>query len=425
MPDLLPPLTPDGQRVLTNANHIAKQHSATGIDSEMLLLALLQLTGCQAEQTLQTSGLRVENLITRLAASIKMTARQAQPHSEMEQVQAGRFTLSLEARDGLSAAWDESQHHGLDVIDTRLLVLGMLRCAHSKAGQFLTQYGLTLGNFRTAARLMEVPVTNLPRFAKPKLSMDGLFFGLSPLFIGLVLFTILSAYLTYSGLGNPKGFMFFFVIGGWIISVALHEFGHALMAYWGGDDSVVDKGYLTLNPLKYTHPFLSIVLPVVFLIMGGIGFPGGAVYINTRALRNNFIRSLTSAAGPVATILCAVLLMLPFIFGWYNSELILMHVEFWAGFGLLAFLQVTALAINLLPIPGLDGFGIVEPFLSPEIMNVANAIRPFGFFILYALLFIDTPIRGLFWDEIWNVAIAIDPALAWLASQGLDLFRLW
>ena len=66
----------------------------------------------------------------------------------------------------------------------------------------------------------------------------------------------------------------------WKAQVALHEFGHALVAFWGGDRSVVDKGYLTLNPLKYTHPFLSLVLPMLILVLGGIGLPGGAVYIN-------------------------------------------------------------------------------------------------------------------------------------------------
>ena len=45
------------------------------------------------------------------------------------------------------------------------------------------------------------------------------------------------------------------------------------------------RGYLTLNPLKYTHPLLSIVLPVLFLLMGGIGLPGGAVWVDRHAIR--------------------------------------------------------------------------------------------------------------------------------------------
>ena len=66
-----------------------------------------------------------------------------------------------------------------------------------------------------------------------------------------------------------------FVFGGWMISLCLHEFGHAIVAYFGGDTSVKDKGYLTLNPLNYTDPGLSLLLPMIFLVMGGIALPGG------------------------------------------------------------------------------------------------------------------------------------------------------
>ncbi|HEY9616580.1 MAG TPA: hypothetical protein V6C64_07060, partial [Microcoleaceae cyanobacterium] len=72
---------------------------------------------------------------------------------------------------------------------------------------------------------------------------------------------------------------------GWIISICVHEFGHAIVAYWGGDTSVKDKGYLTLNPIKYAHPVLSLLLPLVFLLLGGIPLPGAAVYIDSRQLR--------------------------------------------------------------------------------------------------------------------------------------------
>jgi Zn-dependent protease len=424
MHDLLSPLTRDGHQALTNARRIAGQHNQPVIDSEMLLLGLLHLSGSQAEDVLRSLRLNPEKLTARLSASIKLQARQQQAQTEAE-FSRGKIALSADAVAILREALAEAQQHGLDFVDTRLLALGILRCPDSKAGQILAQYGLTLDQFRAQANLKEVPVTNLPRFRMPNLSLDSLYFGVSPIFIGLALFTALSGYLTYAHIGNSQATMFFFVTGGWIISVALHEFGHALIAYWGGDDSVVDNGYLTLNPLKYTHPFLSIFMPVLFLMMGGIGLPGGAVYINPLAIRSDNIRSLVAAAGPIATTLCAALLGLPFIFEWYSYETIFTHFEFWAGVAFLAFLQITGVFINLLPIPGLDGFGIAQPFLPPEIAYRANLIRPFGFFILYALLFIDTPVRDLFWEEVWKITVWISPDLAWLASEGLALFRFW
>ena len=66
--------------------------------------------------------------------------------------------------------------------------------------------------------------------------------------------------------------------------VLWHEFGHALVAYLGGDRMVVAQGYLSLNPLRYTNILLSVVMPIAFLLLGGIGLPGAAVYINHSAI---------------------------------------------------------------------------------------------------------------------------------------------
>ena len=131
---------------------------------------------------------------------------------------------------------------------------------------------------------------------------------------------------------------------GWIFSLCLHEFGHAIVAYWGGDTSVKSKGYLTFNPLKYTDPGYSLVLPVLFLLMGGIGLPGGAVYINQQKLRNRWWQSAVSAAGPSANILIALLLTIPLgIFANHNllSDDRLNPELFWASsLAFLAYLQV-------------------------------------------------------------------------------------
>ena len=75
--------------------------------------------------------------------------------------------------------------------------------------------------------------------------------------------------------------VFPFVFIGFVISLCLHEFGHAIVAYHCGDRTVRDKGYLTLDPLRYTDLQYSILFPLLIMALGGIGLPGGAVYINT------------------------------------------------------------------------------------------------------------------------------------------------
>lgn len=74
--------------------------------------------------------------------------------------------------------------------------------------------------------------------------------------------------------------IFVLVLGGWTVSLCLHEFGHAVTAYRGGDTSVAAKGYLTLDVRRYTDPGMSLVLPLIILLIGGLPLPGGAVWIN-------------------------------------------------------------------------------------------------------------------------------------------------
>src|ERR1043166_9038995 len=105
---------------------------------------------------------------------------------------------------------------------------------------------------------------------------------------------------------------FFTVTILWILSVCLHEFGHAIVAFYGGDTSVREKGYLTLNPLKYTHPVYSLLMPVLFMMIGGIGLPGGAVYIDRSLLRSRVWESAVSLAGPAMNLGLIVVLGLAF-----------------------------------------------------------------------------------------------------------------
>src|SRR3569833_1722168 len=104
----------------------------------------------------------------------------------------------------------------------------------------------------------------------------------SPIFLfvlGMFALSGLAVWRYGTDVGHPARFLLFvFVVTGWIVSLCLHEFGHAYFAYQSSDRSEASKGYLTLNPLKYTDVALSFVLPVLFLLLGGIGLLGGAFF---------------------------------------------------------------------------------------------------------------------------------------------------
>src|SRR5215211_9117360 len=130
------------------------------------------------------------------------------------------------------------------------------------------------------------------------------------------------------------------VLFGWVFSLCLHEFSHALVAYLGGDYTVREKGYLTFNPLRYTHPLFSLVLPLLFLVMGGIGLPGGAVYIERWRIRNPVMLSLVSLAGPLSNLLVAIVLGIILRF---SSSI---PAAYLPGLSFLLALQVSAVLFN-------------------------------------------------------------------------------
>nr|WP_245563646.1 site-2 protease family protein [Longispora albida] len=224
------------------------------------------------------------------------------------------------------------------------------------------------------------------------------------------------AYLPY---GNVRFNVFLLVIGGWLVSLCLHEYAHALTAYRSGDLSVADRGYLTLNPLKYTHVVYSIILPLLFVLLGGIGLPGGAVWIDRHAVRGRFRRSLISAWGPATNLLLGVALSVPFWFGLPSEE----HRGFWAGIAFLAFLQFTAGILNLLPIPGLDGYGMIQEYLPRDWRSALDKAQPFGMLIVFAIFWTPS-IAGVFFDVVYGLCelAGIPP---WRASEGSRLIRFW
>jgi|CXWL01.1.fsa_nt_gi Zn-dependent protease len=215
--------------------------------------------------------------------------------------------------------------------------------------------------------------------------------------------------------------VFAFVLIGWIISLCLHEWGHAFVAWRGGDDSVVSRGYLTLNPLLYTNPTMSILLPLLFLALGGIGFPGGAVYVHPERLRGPLWRAAMSAAGPGMNLACLVAIGL--MLGATDSGGSAPTPPA-AALSLLGFLQATALLLNLLPVPGLDGFGILQAILPA---SVRAALAPVSGVIVMAFLAVMI-LAPQFLAPLWDAALGLCQYLGikpGLVAEGFGLFRFW
>jgi Zn-dependent protease len=250
--------------------------------------------------------------------------------------------------------------------------------------------------------------------------------SVSPVFLGLLALTVGSGALIFFE-PVPAGVPILtvvFITAGWITSVCVHEFGHALVAYLGGDRSVVGHGYLTLNPLLYTSMVLSVVMPIAFLLLGGIALPGAAVYINRSALRSKLWDSAVSIAGPAGTVLCGLLIAIPFLISghldWMSS-----HLSFFAALAFLGFIEAFALVLNMLPIPGLDGFGIIRPWLPYSAQDLANTFGQSAIFIVFIVLWFVPSVSQAFFNVVLQVsgAAGIDPGLVSIGSAQMPRLR--
>jgi Zn-dependent protease len=218
------------------------------------------------------------------------------------------------------------------------------------------------------------------------------------------------------------------VLIGWIMSVVLHEFAHGLVAWMGGDYTIRERGGLTLNPLQYIDPLMSIILPAVFLLMGGVPLPGGSTYIRRDLLRNKFWESAVSLAGPAMNFLI-FLILCAFLhprFGWIN-QMVPMNdwstaQKFVAG---MAFLQLYAVLLNLIPVPPLDGFQMIAPYL-PVDLRVRLSTPPWSsmlFFAYFLVIMNSQDLQIAILRVMFRVmgALGVNPFLTYEAF--LELFR--
>ena len=207
--------------------------------------------------------------------------------------------------------------------------------------------------------------------------------------------------------------VFLLITAAWVFSVCLHEFGHALVAYKGGDHTVKEKGYLTLNPIHYTHPVYSLVLPLVFLMMGGIGLPGGAVYINDNLLRSKGWRTAVSLAGPAMNLLLALLLCIPFWLGVIDDN-------FGPALAFLIELQIWAVLFNLIPVPPLDGFNALAPWMPQEIVERVRENSMIFMWILFLVVWNVPAFGNLVGGVLSGLGIS-----RYEAYQGYVQFQFW
>jgi Zn-dependent protease len=185
-----------------------------------------------------------------------------------------------------------------------------------------------------------------------------------------------------------------------IFAITLHEAAHGYVARYFGDMTAAAAGRITLNPLKHIDPVGTILVPLVILLTSKL-LGGGAILFGwAKPVPVNFARLRrpkqdmlwVAAAGPginlVMAVFWALMIQLGHALGsgFASAPLMLMGA---AG----VFINVILMALNLIPLPPLDGGRIAVSLLPVKQAMQFARLEPYGLFILLGLLF--TGILGI------------------------------
>ncbi len=175
-----------------------------------------------------------------------------------------------------------------------------------------------------------------------------------------------------------------------IFAITVHEVAHGWVAGKLGDPTAKLAGRLTLNPVKHIDPVGTIAVPLIMIALTPFAFGWAKpVPVNWRNLNHpRRDMALVAAAGPGANIVMLVLwtLLLSALFATGNtiSYLSALLIEM-AKIGII--INIVLIALNLLPLPPLDGSRIVTAFLSPAAAQKYNGLERWGLPILVVLIF--------------------------------------
>lgn len=180
-----------------------------------------------------------------------------------------------------------------------------------------------------------------------------------------------------------------------LIAIIVHEVAHGYVALRMGDSTALSAGRISFNPVSHIDPVGTILLPGILLVSGSpvvIGWakPVPVNVANFRDSRKGLF--FTSFAGPLSNFLLALCFAGVF---WINALLLNSQLIYFFTFSGILISLVLGF-FNMLPIPPLDGSGMVSSILSPRLAHKYNRLGRYGFLILIGLLYLGLIQKALF-----------------------------
>jgi tetratricopeptide (TPR) repeat protein/Zn-dependent protease len=158
----------------------------------------------------------------------------------------------------------------------------------------------------------------------------------------------------------------------WAIGRLLHELGHAIAVYALASAQARQEFKLNWHPWRYWNIWQSWILPSCILVMLSLPLPGSIVELRENYLPKRWQRSVVAIAGPLVTAGLLLLLSrpMPGDRNFYALHFIWFRLEF------------IAFGLNLLLLPGLDSYAVVEPWLPLRWQRQGHRIKPYSQLIL-------------------------------------------
>ncbi len=196
-----------------------------------------------------------------------------------------------------------------------------------------------------------------------------------------------------------------------VFAITLHEAAHGYAALRFGDRTAQMQGRISLNPLRHIDLVGTILVPIAILLLSKLAGGGGILFgwakpvpvnfNNLRRPRQDMI--WVAAAGPGANLLMALIWAGMIKAAFLLPEGIRIPLALMGGAGV--FINAVLMALNLIPLPPLDGGRIAVGLLPRGMAYGLARIEPYGIFILLGLMFLG--VLGFFLWPLINALITL------------------